>query len=98
MSIEQLSVEQILCAIFTLLQVIDVWTTHKIMSSGGRELNPVMDWFFKKFGVLPSIIVAKVAVLIIAWLYLISNIEIVFVICVFYIFIVINNLKQMNRL
>jgi len=86
-----------LCAIFTILQVADVWTTHKVLSAGGSELNPVMDWFFKRFGVLPSLIVIKVAVVVVFWVYMLDYPLLVSAVCIFYAFVIVNNLKHMKR-
>ena len=37
-------------AALSALQVVDVWTTEKILGMGGREHNVVMAWLFSKVG------------------------------------------------
>lgn len=39
----------ILFLILIVLQVLDVYTTNKILSQGGRELNKIMKFFMNKF-------------------------------------------------
>jgi len=83
-----------LCVVFTILQVLDVWTTHRILSAGGRELNPVMDWLFKRLGVLPGLIIVKTVVVALIWFYLISHPVFVAALCIFYVAVVIHNFKS----
>ena len=52
----------ILVILIGALQIGDVLTTEKILGSGGKELNPVMNWLFTKFG-MHNVLVTK-AVLI----------------------------------
>jgi hypothetical protein len=40
----------ILCITFVLLNIIDVVLTNKILSRGGVECNPAMQWFMSKVG------------------------------------------------
>jgi hypothetical protein len=40
----------------TVLQIGDLLTTKHILENGGRELNPVMAYLFKKFGVTKTLI------------------------------------------
>lgn len=40
----------ILVILICLLQIGDGLTTDHILKRGGKELNPVMDWLFTKFG------------------------------------------------
>ena len=50
--------------IFAILQVVDIITTYKVLSSGiGVEKNKIMAWLFEKFGVLPSLIIFKLIVI-----------------------------------
>ena len=47
--------------LFILLQAADIYTTNRLLSNGGRELNPVMARMFAEFGVLPSLVITKAA-------------------------------------
>lgn len=47
-----------LAFILAALQVGDVLTTTRVIGNGGKELNPVMNWFFGKFG-MHNVLVGK---------------------------------------
>ena len=50
----------VLFAVFVGLQVVDIITTYKVLSSGkGVEANKFMAWAFARFNVLPTMIVLK---------------------------------------
>ena len=51
----------LLAGLLAAIQVFDIWSTRKILSSGGQELNPTMRWLMQKFGMLPSLVFTKVA-------------------------------------
>ena len=60
----------ILLIIFTVLQILDVYTTYKILSNGGRELNPLVRWVIEKVGLvlgISSLKVILVACLTVIW-------------------------------
>lgn len=44
------------------LQAGDILTTIKILNAGGRELNPLLRWLFKRFPYVPAIVGAKLLV------------------------------------
>ena len=48
----------LLIVLIGVLQIGDVLTTEHILSKGGAELNPVMNWLFTKFG-MHNVLVAK---------------------------------------
>ena len=86
-------------AILIALQIADGVTTYMVLTRGGSELNPVVDWLIKKLGLETGLFVAKgVAIALIAgvgfalglpdwWLALM---------CVAYLMIVFNNLFQLT--
>lgn len=59
-----------LFAAFAFLQAVDVVTTWAILRRGGAELNPLLARAFTVFGVLPTLIGAKAALLAAGWLLL----------------------------
>ena len=61
-------ISYILLVIFILLQIFDVWSTNRILSYGGVELNKIMAWIMSKFGVLPSLVITKSIICILAFL------------------------------
>ncbi len=50
-----------LALLLAILQIGDVLTTEKILQNG-RELNPVMNWLFTKFGMHNVLVVKAVVV------------------------------------
>jgi hypothetical protein len=84
--------------IFTLLQLADAYTTHRLLSNGGRELNPILAKLFDKFGYKGPLVIVKV--LCIAggvWLHLSQQWEILTVLCVIYAVVVGRNVRQMRK-
>ena len=47
-----------------LLNVVDGLTTYRILSAGGQEMNPIMDWFIQIFGILDGLVLGKIVFLI----------------------------------
>ena len=46
--------------LLTLLQLLDIWTTHKCLSRQGTvESNPILAKLFTKLGILPTLILMK---------------------------------------
>lgn len=52
------------------LQVVDALTTIKILEKGGRELNPAMDWIFRKIGVLEGLFIVKTLICGMCWIWM----------------------------
>ena len=48
-----------LLILFGFLQVADGYTTYKLLSNGGRELNPVMRWVMDKLGMVQGLVLMK---------------------------------------
>lgn len=53
----------ILFIILGLLQVYDIYTTTRILSANGKELNPIMKFLMDKFGVKKALVGSKVVIL-----------------------------------
>lgn len=94
----------ILFAAFVVLQVLDIYTTRKVLSDGGKELNPLLVKLFERFGVDKTLLVTKAAAVAIfaAMVYAASKGNYVGYIAAahaavvaFYAFIVYRNFKQM---
>lgn len=45
--------------LITILQVLDFYTTYKAISSGGKELNPIVAWLMKYLGLIPALVLVK---------------------------------------
>lgn len=50
-----------LIILIALLQLADSFLTVQILKRGGKELNPFMDWLFSKIGVIPALVIVKLA-------------------------------------
>lgn len=59
------NINVVLFLIMLLLQVADWYTTHRLLSTGGKEFNPVLLWLFKisPLNNLQSLAVSKVVVI-----------------------------------
>lgn len=80
--------------LLVLLQIADVCTTfHVIDREIGREVNPVMAWMLDFFGVLPGLLIPKVALLCLAGLYLLVYPLIMALLCAIYAVVVYKNVK-----
>jgi len=53
-------VNYILASILVGLQILDFWSTQKILSAGGRELNKLMRILMDKIGVVPALLITKI--------------------------------------
>jgi hypothetical protein len=86
-----------LAILLSLLQVADAATTYKILNNGGRELNPVMDWLFKRFGML-NVLAVKVVLVTIAGIYLYITFPVGLIpLCILYVGVVGWNTYQIYK-
>lgn len=91
-------IQMLAITIFIAMQIGDIYTTLKILSQGGRELNLVMAKMFAMFGAMPSLIVVKAAVVGLFY-YLIDEpymTEILLALCVLYAVVVFHNFRQIK--
>jgi hypothetical protein len=87
----------LLAILLSLLQVADAVTTYKILNNGGRELNPVMDWLFKRFGML-NVLVIKVIAISLGGVYLYLTYPLVLIpLCLLYVAVVGWNTYQIYK-
>ena len=85
-----------LLAFLILLQIVDVFTTRRILLAGGRELNPVMRWLVRKLGLMPSLITSKAAVFAACYFILLPYWWVLALLCIFYTGIFLFNLRAMK--
>lgn len=90
----------ILLVVFLILQVLDFYTTYKILENGGKELNPVVAKLINKLGyyglalikllgIIPIFVTyAVLPTLYMFWLLLIVDI--------FYSIVIINNWRNLK--
>ena len=53
--------------LFICLQASDGFLTEAILRSGGKELNPVMNWVMRKIGTVPALLAVKIPMVICIW-------------------------------
>ena len=86
-----------LAILLSLLQVADAATTYRILNKGGRELNPVMDWLFKRFGML-NVLAVKVILVSMAGVYLYIVFPVGLIpLCILYVGVVAWNSYQIYK-
>ena len=76
--------------VFTLLQIADIWTTHKALAMGKREANPLLARLFEDYPPLLVMVMLKTVAIWLVWyadMYVVTG-----VLCAFYIWVVNNNL------
>ena len=89
--------ELILIVLFGALQIGDLLTTEKILNQGGKELNPVMNFLFHRFG-MHKILVSKVLLMITFGIILAEILPVALLLLVFvYIGVVGWNLNQIRK-
>lgn len=85
-------------ALFVLVNVLDAITTVKALKLGGKELNPLMARMMGMVGVIPALVIMKVAMLYFTF----TNLGIVILylplFVAVYIGVVVWNLMQIRRL
>lgn len=80
--------------IFVCLQVADAATTLKVLSQGGRELNPFMKKLMDFFGPARALFGFKVALCLGAYVYLHANLLVG--LCALYVAVVVHNIRQIR--
>jgi len=83
--------------LFILLQVADGWTTVTALNLGGREANPIMEWFFKRLGVVETLLTLKSLTIILFGTVLYEH-WIVWAFVCLYTIVVINNVMAIRKL
>jgi hypothetical protein len=82
-------------AVFVLLQIADVWTTHKALKMGKREANPFLARLFKYFNPVKVMVLVKSVAVVLLW---VADIPIVTAAaCALYVAVVINNYKVISK-
>ena len=82
--------------LFILLQVADGWTTITALNMNGREANPLLNYLFRKFGVVQTLLVVKGGSIIIAGLFLVGHWSL-WCLVGLYVLVVGNNVYQIRK-
>ena len=82
--------------LFSILQVADAWTTITALNLNGREANPMLNYLFRRFGVVQALMVVKGGSIILAGLFLVDHWAMWFLIGV-YVLVVGHNVYQIRK-
>ena len=74
--------------LFAFLQVADVVTTTKILNNGGKELNPIMNWLFIKFGMHNVLVIKAIVCICIGIMFYVHMPVILIPVCLVYVGVV----------
>ena len=72
---------------------------RSLLSNGGRELNPIMAMLFEEFGHLPVLFVLKAGLVGVSFLYIVPwqyGTLLLGLLCVFYTFVILHNVHQLQ--
>ena len=93
-----MTTKEILLLALVILNVLDIYTTIRILRHGGSEVNPIMSWLMDKLGVMPALIVPKTLLLLAVWFYLAIMPTIVLAgLCCLYAAVILHNYKELKR-
>lgn len=85
-----------LLILFGILQLADIYTTHTVLRQGGREVNPLLNVLFGKFGHIAVLVAFKGAVIFLAFAFLADQPYILGGLCALYLAVVIHNWRQIK--
>lgn len=77
-----------------LVNILDGWLTYRIISTGGKELNPIMATVMDILGVIPALVIIKMAMLGI--LYVVNIGDWLWLVVALFSAICIWNIKEMK--
>ena len=81
--------------VFVLLNAADIYTTHRVLKQGGRELNPVLAKLFEKADPIVVMVTLKLAAVWALWyvdVYWITALT-----CAVYLYVVVNNYYEIKK-
>ena len=81
--------------LFILLQVADGWTTVTALNMNGREANPMLNYLFRRFGVVQTLMVVKGGSIIIAGVFLVGHWSL-WCLVGLYVLVVVNNVTHIK--
>jgi len=89
---------EILFVLLVGLNLVDVYTTVRVLRQGGSEMNPIMAWTMDKLGVIPGLLLPKIVVLGAIWFYLpLVPVLVMFGLCCFYLLLVLHNNDEIKK-
>jgi len=79
-----------------LLQALYAYTTWRILSAGGRELNPAMRYAIAQAGVIPALVAKGAVVVALAWYFCLPYPRILGALVLFYACAVLFNFRSIK--
>lgn len=77
------------------LQAADGFLTWRVLRAGGRELNPAVRFLIERIGLVPGLVLAKLALVILVGLYLRDQVAALLPIVALYAWVVRHNWRQL---
>ena len=81
--------------LFCAFQLADAYTTYRLLSTGGYEMNPIVRWVMGKIGIIQGLALMKL--LFIGAVLVAYNETVTFWLCVAYVFVVGWNTYQLLK-
>ena len=89
----------ILLIVLLVLQYYDIWTTNKILSQGGTELNPVEEFcmkMLKNAWWLPKILIVIGPAIYLVYIHTLTTLILLTLLVIYYIWVVYHNFNQIK--
>lgn len=88
----------LLIGFIVIMQIIDIYTTVKILENGGVELNPLLRKAMNAIEIIPALVISKLLLLATLWLlYPYIGMVGLGAVVVVYIIVVANNLNALRK-
>jgi hypothetical protein len=91
-----MAISVLLLIALALLQALDAWTTWRVLSAGGRELNPAMRYAIARAGTVPALAVKGTIVVGLAWYFCMSEPWVLGALVLIYIGVVLFNFRSVK--
>jgi hypothetical protein len=85
----------LLIVLVVVLQVADAYLTWRLLSAGGRELNPIVRIVIDYLGLALGLVVAKVVVAVMAVVFIFERPLALLLVAALYTWVVIHNWRQL---
>ena len=78
-----------------ILQALDGYLTWRVLAAGGRELNPIVRALVERLGVVPGLVLAKVAFAVVAGALILEQPIALLLVAILYSWVVVHNWRQL---
>lgn len=87
----------LLLLLLAVLQAADAYLTWRILAAGGSERNKLLAILMLCIGVLPALVIFKLAMLVLAYLFLFQHQVLMVLIVILYVCVVAHNWNQLHK-